>query len=67
MTQDKQPKWYVDLVAGINAVSEELGLDDLGTERIRTFVLTTAKAQYLAGNRAGIYWAKNGKNQGATA
>ncbi len=65
--EDKKPKWYAELLNALNALGEELGLDDLGTERMRDFVVSTAKSQYMAGNRAGIYWAKNGKNKAVEA
>lgn len=67
MTEDKRPKWYVDLTAAVHALAEEFGLDDLSTQRMRDFVVSTAKSQYMEGNRAGIYWARTGKNKGAHA
>lgn len=65
--EEKKPKWYAELVNALNALAEELGLDDPGTQRMRDFVVSTAKSQYMAGNRAGIYWARNGKNKPAEA
>lgn len=61
--EEVKAKWYVELVSAINTLAEELGIDDLGTRRMRDFVVSTAKAQYTAGNRAGIYWARTGKNK----
>lgn len=61
--EDKKPKWYTELTTALNGLGEELGLDDIGTQRMRDFVVSTAKMQYMAGNRAGIYWARNGKNK----
>lgn len=65
--EDKKPKWYAELVNALNTLAEELGLDDLGAQRMRDFVVSTAKSQYMEGNRAGIYWARTGKNKGANA
>jgi hypothetical protein len=63
--QDNKPKWLVELTSSLNALSEEIGLDDSGASRMREFIVSIAKSQYMAGNRAGIYWAKNGKNRPA--
>ncbi len=49
--------WYKALVNEINSVSEELGLDDMGTDRLRDFVVERAKDQFKAGNKSGIRWA----------
>ena len=65
--EDTKAKWYVDLLRAINGLAEELGLDDLGTGRVRDFIVSTAKAQYMEGNRSGIRWARTGKNKGANA
>lgn len=65
--EDKKPKWYAELTAALNNLAEELGLDDIGTQRMRDFVVSTAKSQYMEGNRAGIYWARTGKNKTANA
>ncbi len=62
--EETRATWYVELVSAINSLAEELGVDDLGTRRMRDFVVSTAKSQYTAGNKAGIYWARTGKNKG---
>ena len=67
MSEEKKQLWHVALVAKINALAEEVGLDDDGVSRFRDFVMTIAKSQYVAGNNAGIYWAKYGKNKAAAA
>lgn len=64
---DQKPKWYVEITRAINALGEELGLDDFGTQKMRDFVVSTAKSQYTAGNRAGIYWTRTGKNNVGSA
>lgn len=53
----------MDLIRAVNGFAEEIGLDDFNADRMREFVVSTAKSQYMAGNRAGIYWARNGKNK----
>ena len=67
MPEEKKPIWLVSLIAKINSLAEEVGLDDDGVSRFREFVVTTAKSQYVAGNNAGIYWARHGKNKAAGA
>lgn len=67
MTEEKKPVWLVNLIAKINALAEKVGLDDDGVSEFRDFVVSTAKAQYVAGNSAGIHWARTGKNKPAVA
>lgn len=67
MPEEKKPLWLVQLISKVNALAEEVGLDDEGIFRFREFILSTAKAQYVAGNNAGIYWARHGKNKAAGA
>ncbi len=67
MPEEKKPIWLVNLIAKVNSMAEELGLDDQGLDRFRDFIVTTAKSQYVAGNNAGIYWARHGKNKAAVA
>jgi hypothetical protein len=64
---DKKPKWHMELIRAINGFAEEIGLDESTSDRMRDFILSTAKSQYMAGNRAGIYWARNGKNKAVGA
>lgn len=61
---EHETPWYKALVSVCNELGEELGLDDDGTKRMRDFVILEAKRQYTAGNRAGIYWARNMGNDG---
>ena len=67
MPEEKKPYWLVDLVSKINSLAEEVGLDDSGVHRFRDFIVTIAKAQFVAGNSAGIHWARTGKNKAAGA
>lgn len=67
MPEEKKPIWLVNLIAKVNSMAEEVGLDDQGLDRFRDFIVTTAKSQYVAGNNAGIYWARHGKNKAAVA
>ncbi|OGL94650.1 hypothetical protein A2348_03440 [Candidatus Uhrbacteria bacterium RIFOXYB12_FULL_58_10] len=64
--EETRQKWHVELIRSVNGLAEDVGLDDLGASRMREFVLSIAKSQYMAGNRAGIYWARNGKNKATT-
>lgn len=50
-------KWYATLSDKINHLSEEFGLDEVQTDRLRSFIVTTAKEQYRSGNRSGAAWA----------
>lgn len=59
----KPAPWKARLIATLNALAEEFGLGESEASRLRAFVLDTAKAQYASGNKAGIYWARNGKNR----
>ena len=61
MPEVQRPLWTVDLVSKINALAEECQLDDESTDRFREFVVSVAKSNYVAGNSAGIYWARTGK------
>jgi len=67
MPEQKKPVWLVNLIAKINTLAEEVGLEEDGISAFREFIVSTAKAQYVAGNNAGIYWARHGKNKPAAA
>lgn len=67
MPEEKKPYWLVDLVSRVNSLAEEVGMDDSAVARFRDFIVTIAKAQYVAGNSAGIHWARTGKNKPAGA
>lgn len=60
MTQDNTTpnRWYTELVQSVNGLAEELGLDDMGTQKLRDFAFEKAKEQFKAGNRSGIRWAR---------
>lgn len=50
--------WFTKVLASINTLAEELGLDDMGTQKLREFVLAKCKEEYMTGNRSGIRWAR---------
>lgn len=58
MAINDKASWFMNLIASIQGVAEELGLDDLSSQKLREFVLGIAKEEYKAGNRAGISWAR---------
>ncbi|MFH1405149.1 MAG: hypothetical protein ABIH21_03575 [Patescibacteria group bacterium] len=51
--------WFKDLVAKLNSIAEEVGLDDMSVDKLKEFMLEVARNQYSAGNRSGIAWAKS--------
>jgi len=59
---ETKSKWYQELIAHLNDLATELGLNEDETERMRQYVLSIAKDQYMQGNRAGIYWARTQSN-----
>jgi len=56
-TEVKRVSWFDNLINRLNTLGEELELDDLGTKKMRDFVVDNAREQYKAGNRSGIHWA----------
>jgi hypothetical protein len=56
--ENAKGSWFMKVLASINQLSEELGLDDLGSQKLREFVLAKCKEEYMAGNRSGIRWAR---------
>lgn len=58
--------WFMNLIAAVQGMAEELGLDDLSSQRLREFVLTIAKDQFKAGNRSGISWARRNQPKDAS-
>ena len=62
MEQTTSKGWHIELGAAVNGLAEELGLDDLSTQRLRDFIFGTAKEQFKAGNRSGIRWARTNPN-----
>lgn len=51
--------WFVDLENEANTLFNELQITDEETkDKIFGLLLQTARNQYLAGNRAGIRWAR---------
>jgi len=67
MPEEKKPLWLMNLISKINSIAEEVGLEEDGVSRFRDFIVSIAKAQYVAGNSAGIHWARTGKNKPAGA
>lgn len=67
MTDAPKVKWYEDLIANINNLAEEFGLDDLSTGKMRDFTVTIAKEQYKRGNKSGAAWAFKQADAKATA
>lgn len=65
MPEIKKPFWIIDLVKKTNALAKDFQLDDLQTEIFRDFIVSQAKSNYVAGNNAGIYWARHGKSKAA--
>jgi len=49
--------WYENLTAQCNSLAEKFGLDDLGTQELREFIMGISKSQFKAGNKSGIRWA----------
>lgn len=58
--------WQQKLTSGINSLSEEFGLDDAATSRMREFIFQIAKDQYLAGNKSGIRWIRTQGSKSAS-
>ena len=58
MAINDKANWFMTLIGSIQALAEELGLDDVSSQKLREFVLNTAKSQFKAGNSSGIYWAR---------
>ncbi|OGL66992.1 hypothetical protein A2856_00675 [Candidatus Uhrbacteria bacterium RIFCSPHIGHO2_01_FULL_63_20] len=67
MSANEKATWFMSLIASVQTLAEELGLDDLSTQKLREFVLTTAKNEYMAGNRSGISWARKNPTRGPVA
>lgn len=61
-TETTKKGWHIELGAAINGLAEELGLDDMSTQRLREFIFENAKEQYRVGNRSGIRWARMNPN-----
>jgi len=56
--QNNKATWFMALIGHAQAFAEKVGLDDDQTMALREIIVTIAKEQYMAGNRAGIAWAK---------
>ncbi|MFA6130836.1 MAG: hypothetical protein WC730_01060 [Patescibacteria group bacterium] len=62
MSDAKTPggKWYVELLERFNTLMERLGIPNDVSGEMKTFILGVAREQYMAGNRSGIRWARQG-------
>lgn len=56
---DTQPKttWLDMLIDQVHMLSEEFGLSDAQTVRLKDFTIGLAKEQYRIGNKYGASWA----------
>jgi len=55
---DKEnPKWYVNMVARFNELSQNLGVEGPLADELRQFMFTIAKEQFKSGNKNGIRFA----------
>ncbi|MEK7105563.1 MAG: hypothetical protein AAB865_02685 [Patescibacteria group bacterium] len=52
----KSESWYSKILSNITSMSDQLELESEQRETLREFVLSIAKDQYCAGNKAGIRW-----------
>ncbi len=50
--------WFLKTISEVSTLAEELGLDDRSAQRLREFVLSKMKNEYIAGCRSGIKWAR---------
>ncbi|MDP2631970.1 MAG: hypothetical protein Q8P30_04385 [Candidatus Uhrbacteria bacterium] len=55
---NQNAKWYVELMERFRTLTARFGLPEDVASDIKVFLLETAKAQYMAGNRSGIRWAR---------
>lgn len=62
--KNPQAKWYIDLSSKFASLMQNLGMPDDVAQEIKTFMLTVARDQYMAGNKSGIRWART---QGQTS
>lgn len=66
MAINDKASWFMSLIASIQGMAEELGLDDMSSQKLREFVLNIAKEEFKAGNRSGISWARKNSSKNAT-
>ena len=74
METTKDPKadsWYSKLMGNITTLADSLEIGSDKRETLRDFIMEISRAQYCAGNKAGIRWlrvqmSKDGQ-QGAAA
>ena len=57
MSDAPKMTWYEKIVATVNAMGEEFGLDDQAHKKLRDTVVEIAKSQFKLGNKSGIRWA----------
>ena len=48
--------WYRSIIERSKTLSEELGLDEQNTSKVRDQILEIAKEQFKVGNKNGIRW-----------
>lgn len=60
----KGESWYSQLLSNITSMSDQLQLASEQRESLRAFIMDVAKAQYCAGNKAGIKWLRIQMNKG---
>ncbi|MEK9131029.1 MAG: hypothetical protein AAB429_02845 [Patescibacteria group bacterium] len=67
----KNQSWYSALLGNITTMADQLELESEQRQSLRDFIVEVAKAQYCAGNKAGIHWLRvqmaKGGQQGAAA
>lgn len=57
MSDTQKINWSQTLSDKVCSFAEELGLDDIQTNRFKDFAFTVAKEQYKIGNKYGASWA----------
>ncbi|TAK04123.1 hypothetical protein EPO34_03165 [Patescibacteria group bacterium] len=67
MAINDKASWFMSLIGSIQGMAEELGLDDVSSQKLREFVLGIAKEEFKAGNRSGISWARKNPPKQAVA
>jgi len=50
--------WFMRVLGEINDLATRLELNDGQSQALREFILAGFKAEYMAGNRSGIRWAR---------
>jgi hypothetical protein len=58
MNKEPKAQWYEDLMLEFESLTSKYGIEGKARDDIQLLLLHTARNQYLAGNRAGIRWAR---------